>query len=237
MFDALDREHLKNKWDQVQANVKAACERSGRSLDEVHVIGVSKTVEADVMNASIEFGVKILGENRVQEILRKYEDVVDGPQWHLIGHLQTNKVKYIIDRVDMIHSVDSIKLAKEINKQAAKQGKKMKVLIQVDMANEASKFGLPADQVRDLLGQVSELDHIEVEGLMFIAPFIQDQDLIRSYFRAMKDLFESLKTLTYDNVSMKHLSMGMTNDYELAIEEGATLLRVGTGIYGPRDYT
>lgn len=235
MFDQEDREYLDMKWHTVQERVKKACDKAGRSYDEVTVIGVSKTVEADVMNASIEIGVKDLGENRVQEILRKYDDVVLGANWHLIGHLQSNKVKYIISLVDMIHSVDSLKLAQEINKQAKKCDKIMKVLIQVDMADEDSKFGVSPENVRSLVEEMMLLESIEIQGLMFIAPFIKDMEIIRPYFKDMKTLFDSLKDIDHPRVNLKHLSMGMTNDFEIAIEEGATLLRVGTGIYGPRE--
>lgn len=229
-----DQEYLESKWLDVNARVKKACLRAGTRPEDVRVIGVSKTVEADVMNVSIDAGVRDLGENRVQEILRKYEDVKKGAKWHLIGHLQTNKVKYIIDKVAMIHSVDSLKLAREIDKQAKKIETTMDILIQVDMADEASKFGLAPEAVEGLLTSMEDLENIQVRGLMFIAPFVEDVESIRPYFKQMKTLFETLKGLSYKNVAMDHLSMGMTNDFEVAIEEGATLLRVGTGIYGRR---
>lgn len=235
MFNQEDRLHLEKKWQAVEERVELACKRVGRSTEEVTIIGVSKTVEADVINASIEIGVKDLGENRVQEVLRKYDAVSPGVQWHLIGHLQSNKVKYIIPLVTMIHSVDSLKLAKEINKEAKKCDKIMKVLVQVDMAKEDSKFGVAADDVKPLLESMAELENIQIQGLMFIAPFLEDAEGVRPYFKEMKLLFESLKVMNHPRIEMKHLSMGMTNDFEVAVEEGATLLRVGTGIYGKRE--
>ncbi|MCH4890232.1 YggS family pyridoxal phosphate-dependent enzyme [Acidaminobacter sp. JC074] len=228
-------EYIKNNLDEVEERIQAACKRAGRDRSEVQLIAVSKTVEADVMNASIDFGVTDLGENRVQEIRRKYDDV-KAAKWHLIGHLQTNKVKYIIDKVDLIHSVDSYRLAEEISKRAEKHDKIMSILLQVDMANEAQKFGVDSDEVKSLLDEILKLEHVKVEGLMFIAPFVSDPEEVRDYFKSMKNLFDELKANRHERLELKHLSMGMTNDFEVAIEEGATLLRVGTGVYGKRTY-
>lgn len=225
-------EYIKENLSHVEERIEAACKRAGRSRDEITLISVSKTVEADVMNASIGYGVTDLGENRVQEIRRKYDDVKEA-KWHLIGHLQSNKVKYIMDKVSMIHSVDSFKLAEEISKRALDP---MPILIQVDMADEASKFGVSPDDVKDLIQQVLSLENISVQGLMFIAPFVDNPEEVRSYFKAMKTLFDDLKVIDHPNMEFKHISMGMTGDFEVAIEEGATLIRVGTGIYGKRDY-
>jgi len=229
-------DYIKDNLVAVEERIAAACKRAGRDRSEVQLIAVSKTVEADVMNASIEFGVTDLGENRVQEIRRKYDDVMEA-KWHLIGHLQSNKVKYIIDKVHLIHSVDSLKLAEEISKRAGQHEKKMPILLQVDMASEASKFGMAADDVKALLLSILELEHLKVNGLMFIAPFVSNPEDVRGYFKQMKALFDDIKdNIKHERLEMKHLSMGMTNDFEVAIEEGATLLRVGTGVYGKRDY-
>lgn len=229
-------DYIKHNLQRIEERILAACERGGRPRSDVQLIAVSKTVEADVMNASIEFGVTDLGENRVQEIRRKYDDVKEA-NWHLIGHLQTNKVKYIIDKVDLIHSVDSLKLAEEISKRAGQHKKTMPILLQVDMASEASKFGMASEDVKTLLHDILELENIEVNGLMFIAPFVADPEDVREYFKQMKVLFDDIKeNVTHERLRMKHLSMGMTGDFEVAIEEGATLLRVGTGVYGKRDY-
>jgi len=229
-------EYIKKNLDEIELRIQSACDKVGRSRNEVQLIAVSKTVEADVMNASIDVGVTDLGENRVQEIRRKFDDVKEA-RWHLIGHLQSNKVKYIIDKVALIHSVDSLKLAEEINKRAQSHELIMPVLLQVDMALEASKFGVGSSDVYDLVKQVLELKNIRVEGLMFIAPFVDNPEDVREYFKQMKVLFEDIKAkVSHERLDMKHLSMGMTNDFEVAIEEGATLLRVGTGVYGMRNY-
>lgn len=231
-------EYIKHNLDHIEERIQLACKKSGRTREMVQLIAVSKTVEADVMNASIGYGVTALGESKVQEIRRKYDDVEKGPIWHLIGHLQSNKVKYIIDKVGLIHSVDSLKLAEEISKRAVQNDLTMNVLIQVDVANETSKFGVELDAVIVLIKNILELDNIVVEGLMFIAPFVDNSEEVRTYFKEMKNLFDRVKEeIEHPRLNMKHLSMGMTNDFEVAIEEGATLLRVGTGIYGKRDYT
>lgn len=202
---------------------------------EVTLIGVTKTYESDVMNASIAYGISDIGENKVQEIMRKYDDVDSGVKWHLIGHLQTNKVKYIIDKVDLIQSLDSLKLALEINKRAAQIDKIQDVLIQINVAGEAQKYGISPEELPTLLKEVSELSHIRILGLMNIALYTDDEMTLRADFKKMRTLFESLSAYGYDNLDAQHLSMGMSNDYKIAIEEGATMVRVGTKIYGKRD--
>jgi len=230
-------DYLEENLNDIEIRIKNACEKAGRNREEVQLIAVSKTVEADVMNASIDVGVTDLGESKVQEIRRKYDDVKEA-RWHLIGHLQTNKVKYIIDKVDLIHSVDSLKLAKEISKKAITHNKNMSILLQVDMAKETSKFGMASDDVMSLIENILMLPNLIVEGLMFIAPYVANPEEVRIYFKNMKKLFDEIQgNVTHEQLQMKHLSMGMTNDFEVAIEEGATLLRVGTGVYGKRDYT
>lgn len=230
--------YLKENFDDIEKKIQGACDRAGRKRSEVKLIAISKTVEADVMNASIEAGVTALGESKVQEIVRKYDDVKKGVEWHLIGHLQTNKVKYIIEKVDLIHSVDSLKLAKEISKRAGLSNLNMKILIQVDAASEESKFGIDKSEVIELVDEISKLPNIIINGLMFIAPYVDNSEDIRKYFIDMKDIFNEIKYNSDNaNIKMEHLSMGMTNDFEIAIEEGATLVRIGTGIYGKRDYT
>jgi pyridoxal phosphate enzyme (YggS family) len=230
--------YIKDNLNEIEKRIEDACQRSGRSRDEITLIAVSKTVEADVMNASIEFGVNAFGENKVQEIRRKFDDVKKGPKWHLIGHLQTNKVKYIIDKVAMIHSVDSLKLAEEINKRAKMNDLIMDVLIQVDVANEAQKFGCDLKDLKPLVEEMLKLENISIKGLMFIAPFVDNPEEVRVYFKEMKFLFDDLsKSFEHERFEMETLSMGMTGDFEVAIEEGATMIRVGTGIYGKRNYS
>jgi len=203
---------------------------------EVTLIGVTKTYEPDVMNASIAYGITAIGENKVQEIMRKYDDVTEGVKWHLIGHLQTNKVKYIIDKVDLIQSVDSLKLALEINKRAEKINKIQDVLIQINVAGESQKYGVSPEELPTLLNAISELKNIRILGLMNIALYTDDEATLRADFKKMRTLFETLSTYGFDNLVPQHLSMGMSHDYKIAIEEGATMIRVGTKIYGKRTY-
>ena len=177
------------------------------------------------------------GENKVQEIRDKYANISWPVRWHLIGHLQTNKIKYIVDKVALIHSVDSIKLAQAIDKEAAKHDvKEVPILIQVNFAHEDTKFGLNPEDVFDVVKEISALEHVKIKGLMQIAPFVDDPEDNRKYFRAMKQLSVDINNKNFDNVDMSILSMGMTNDYEIAVEEGATMVRVGTAIFGERNY-
>jgi PLP dependent protein len=178
----------------------------------------------------------VVGENKVQEILRKYDAIPDDVQWHLIGHLQTNKVRQILDHVALIHSVDSVHLASEIQKRAEKSGRIVDSLIEVNVAQEESKHGLKLGDVEPLLREIEAMKNIRICGLMTVAPFTDDPEDVRIYFKELKQLFDHLKGVKLENVKMEILSMGMTNDFEVAIEEGATLIRVGTGIFGERDY-
>ena len=229
-------EYLNENIDVVVSNIKNACERSGRKFEEVTLIGVTKTIDEDIINKSIEFGIKNIGENKVQEITRKYDKIDKSVNWHLIGHLQTNKVKYIIDKVSLIHSVDSYKLAEEISKRAVKAEIEMNILIQINVAEEDSKFGINKDNIDEMVENISKLPNIKIQGLMNIAPYYEDNEFVRKYFREMKEIFDRIKNNNYDKVNMNYLSMGMTNDYEIAVEEGANMIRVGTGIYGARNY-
>lgn len=222
--------------DDIRSRIKAACLRSGRDPDSVKLIAVTKTIDAEQINIAVEAGLNILGENRVQEVLHKYEAINGDVSWHLIGHLQTNKVRHIIDRVTLIHSLDSIHLANELQKRASLRNKPVQVLVEVNVGQEATKFGLPPDEVAGFLESLKGMDHIQVRGLMTVAPFLEDPEDDRMIFRRLKDLFEDLKKLNLPNVQMEHLSMGMTHDFEIAVEEGATMVRVGTGIFGTRNY-
>ena len=227
-------EYLKDNIEQIKSqmtNVKRVWSH------EVVLIGVTKTYEADIINASIDYGIRNIGENKVQEIQRKYDDVQKGVLWHLIGQLQTNKVKYIIDKVDLIHSVDSEKLAVEIQKRAEKINKIQDVLIQVNVAGETQKGGIEPDSLPVLLEAISNMPNIRVKGLMNIGLLTDDRELLRHHFKKMRQLFETLPDFRYDNVIAEHLSMGMSSDFDLAIEEGATMIRVGTSIYGKRNYS
>lgn len=221
---------------KVEEKVAAAAERSGRKREDVLLLAVSKTKPVEVIREAVDCGLTSLGENKVQEIMEKYEPMGPGVHWHLIGHLQTNKVKYIIDKVDMIHSVDSLRLAEEIDKRGAAKDIVIPVLIEVNMADEESKFGVKPEEVENLLRQLSQLEHISVKGLMTVAPFVEEPEENRVYFRKMRELLVDMNAKKIDNITMDQLSMGMTGDYEVAIEEGATIVRVGTGIFGERFY-
>lgn len=231
----MPHEYLKTQIEQVRQDIERVCEKFGKSKDSVKLLGVTKTYEADVINASIGYGITDIAENKVQEIQRKYDEVAKGVKWHLIGHLQTNKVKYIIDKVDLIHSVDSFKLASEISKRAESIGKVQDILIQVNVADETQKFGVSPDVLDDLLEQMSTLPNIRICGLMNIAPLVDDPETLRGDFRVMHEHYQRLKHCAYANVEATVLSMGMSNDYEVAIEEGSNMIRVGTKIYGDRN--
>ncbi|MBO6114153.1 MAG: YggS family pyridoxal phosphate-dependent enzyme [Lachnospiraceae bacterium] len=227
---------LKDNLDNVLANIMSACEKSGRNEDEVTLIAVSKTKPLSDIEELMTYGIKEYGENKVQELCDKYENVSSPVNWHLIGHLQTNKVKYIVDKVCLIHSVDSVHLASEIEKQAEKKGVVADILVQVNIAHEDTKFGVDENSVYEMLDSIKDFSHIKVKGLMTIAPFVENPEENRQYFRKMHQLLLDIKSKNIDNIDMSILSMGMTNDYMVAIEEGATMVRVGTGIFGERNY-
>ena len=229
---------LIDQYNQVKENVKQACKRAGRDPREVTIIAVSKTKPLEMIEELRREKVKDFGENKVQELKEKYEKISWPVRWHLIGHLQTNKVKYIVDKAALIHSVDSVHLAKQINKEAAKhQMKEVPILIQVNFAHEDTKFGCSPEEAAEAIREIAALEHVKVKGLMQIAPFVENPEENREYFRAMKQLSVDIENKNFDNVDMSILSMGMTNDYEVAVEEGATMIRVGTGIFGERNYS
>lgn len=228
---------IKENLEEVEARIKRACERSGRERSEVTLISVSKTKPAEMLQEAYDAGSRDFGENKPQEIREKYPQLPTDIRWHMIGHLQRNKIKYIIDKVCMIHSVDSIRLAEAIDEEAKKHGIVMPVLIEVNVAEEESKFGVHLDEVESLIRQISELSNIQVQGLMTIAPFTENAEDNRIYFRKLRNLYVDIKDKNIDNVNMCNLSMGMTGDYEVAVEEGATMVRVGTGIFGARSYS
>ncbi len=219
---------IKENLKIVKDNIKAACDKAGRAYDEVTLIAVSKTKPNEMVMEAYEAGIRNFGENHVQELVGKMDTLPDDIRWHMIGHLQTNKVKYIVGRVYMIHSVDTIKLAREISKEALKKDVTVKITVEVNIAGEASKFGGTLSEGEELVKEISALPGIEVTGLMCVAPYTEDAEENRVYFR-------NLKTLA-DKLGLKELSMGMSGDYEVAIEEGATFVRVGSSIFGARNY-
>ena len=232
-----DYGYISENIENIRKNIDAACKRSGRNPKDVLLLAVSKTVDVDRIKVAVDCGLNSLGENRVQEIMEKYEPMGENVKWHLIGHLQTNKVKYIIDKVELIHSVESIKLAEEINKQAKKHNLVMDVLVEVNMADEESKFGVKPEETEGFIRELALMDNIRVRGLMTVAPNVENGEENRVYFRNMKQLLVDINAKNINNINMDILSMGMTGDYETAVEEGATIVRVGTGIFGKRDYT
>ena len=227
---------IKDQLREVEEKISAACQRAGRNREDVTLIAVSKTKPVETLKEAYDLGIRVFGENKVQELTQKYEVLPKDIHWHMIGHLQTNKVKYIIDKVDLIHSVDSLKLAQTVEKEAAKHGLVKDILIEVNVAEEESKFGLRMEEVIPFLEQISGFSHVRVRGLMTIAPFVENAEENRSIFADLHKLYVDIKKKNIDNVTVSILSMGMTNDYEVAIEEGATMVRVGTGIFGARNY-
>ena len=200
------------------------------------LIAVSKTKPIEMIEEAMEAGARVFGENKVQELCDKYEQLPKDLHWHLIGHLQRNKVKYIVDKAELIHSVDSLKLAEEISKEALKKNVEVNILIEVNVAEEESKFGVSVEETLALVEEIAKLPGIHIQGLMTIAPYTTDPEENRPVFRTLKKLAVDIKKKNIDNVCMDVLSMGMTGDYQVAVEEGATLVRVGTGIFGERNY-
>ena len=227
---------LKDRLEEVEERIQEACRRAGRDRSEVTLIAVSKTKPAEILKEAYDLGIRVFGENKVQELTEKYEVLPKDIRWHMIGHLQTNKVKYIADKVELIHSVDSLKLAETIEKEAAKRHRTIDILVEVNVAEEESKFGLKVEEVIPFIEKVAGFSHINVRGLMTIAPFVENPEKNRSVFADLRKLSVDITEKNIDNVNVSILSMGMTNDYEVAIEEGATMVRVGTGIFGARNY-
>ena len=215
----------------VRQRVARACEKSGRSLEEVRLVCVTKEASIEDARAVLGLGGKDLGENRVQEAVSKYGAIDDKAAWHLVGHLQTNKAKDAVKIFSLIHSVDSIRLAKEIDKEAKKIGKTQDILIQVNVSGEATKFGVTPDEAISLIKEISLYPNISMKGLMTIAPEVDDPQTVRPYFRALKELQNKLNEIRDTKYEIRELSMGMTNDFEVAIEEGSTMVRIGRAIF------
>lgn len=227
---------LSDNLHEVQENIRKACERSGRNPEDVTLIAVSKTKPVSDIEQIYAAGIREFGENKVQEMNDKQKVLPGDINWHMIGHLQRNKVKYIVDNVAMIHSVDSVRLAEEISKEAVKKNVAVDILVEVNVAKEESKFGFYTEDVGQFVEQISKLPGINIKGLMTSAPFVDNPEDNRQYFKKLKDLSVDINAKNIDNVHMDFLSMGMTNDYVVAVEEGATHVRVGTAIFGHRDY-
>lgn len=223
----------------VKKNIETACASVGRSPSEVTLIAVSKTKPLELLREAYDAGARDFGENKVQEMLDKMDQMPSDVRWHMIGHLQRNKVKYIIDKVYMIHSVDSVRLAEEISREALKHGVTVNILAEINIAREESKFGMDPDEAETFVRELAKLPGICLKGLMTIAPYVENGEENRIYFRGLKQLSVDITDKNTDNNSnyiLDTLSMGMTGDYMTAVEEGATYVRVGTGIFGERDY-
>ena len=224
------RDHL----NEVRENIQKACEKAGRSPQEVTLIAVSKTKPLFMLEEAYEAGARDFGENKVQEILEKHPKMPEDARFHMISHLQRNKVKQVLPHAVLIHSVDSYRLAEQISQEAGKLGITAKILLEVNVAKEESKFGMMPEDVEEMAGQIAALPHLQIEGLMTIAPFVDDPEKNRPVFRKLYQLSVDIKKKNIDNVNMGVLSMGMTGDYQVAVEEGSTMIRVGTGIFGAR---
>ncbi len=220
----------------VEERIAAAAKRAGRLREEITLVAVSKTKPVSAIREAMRCGIRDFGENKVQELTEKYEQIAEPLRWHLIGHLQRNKVKYIIGRTVLIHSVDSFRLAAQIEEEAAKKDCDCDILIEVNVSGEESKFGVAPENLTAVVSDIAKLSHVHIRGLMTVAPFVEDPEENRSYFKKMHDLLIDIKSKNIDNVTMEALSMGMSNDYEVAIEEGATIVRIGTSIFGERNY-
>lgn len=222
---------IQENLNEIKANIAASCEKAGRKAEDVTILAVTKTIDADRINEAVSLGLRDLGENRVQELISKYDDIKGDVRWHLIGHLQKNKVKYIADKVCMIHSVESYSLMEEIEKQCSKIDKIMNILIEVNVSGEESKTGIKPSEVLDYVTKASGYPHIRVKGLMTMAPFDAENDELHQIFSKLYEISVDISSKKLDNVSMEHLSMGMTNDYPIAVEENSTIVRVGTGLF------
>jgi hypothetical protein len=226
---------LKQRLEQVRERIRQACESCNRDADSVRLVAVSKTIAAGTVKEAIEAGVTILGENYVQEAREKFKALVRYPvSWHFIGHLQSNKAKYVVRLFDLIHSVDSFKLARELNKQAEKVGKIQQILVQVNISAENTKAGTSADEAPGLISEISQLENLSIRGLMTMPPYFYQPEKVKPFFAALRQLRDQIKAQSLPNVSLDELSMGMTGDFEVAIQEGATLVRIGTAIFGER---
>lgn len=227
-------EQIRENIKTIQQEIEGACIRMGRRREEVTLLAVTKTINPTEMQIAYEEGLCHFAENKVQELVRKQPLFSEGITWHLIGHLQTNKVKAIVGKVSLIHSVDSLRLAEAIDNEAKKINVIQDILVQINVAEEETKFGLKTHEVEELVRQIALLKNVRIQGFMTIAPYVVSAEENRPIFRKMKQIFVDIKEKNIDNVSMNTLSMGMTHDYIVAVEEGATMLRIGTGIFGER---
>lgn len=227
---------IERNISEINKRVEAAAIRSGRSREDILLLAVSKTVDVDRIRQAVDSGLRVLGENRVQELMSKYDVINRDVDWHLIGTLQKNKVKYIIDKVKLVHSLCSMSVANEMQRLCEKNNTYIDVLIEVNVTGEESKSGIPIGEVQHFIDELRHLDRVKVKGLMTIAMYSPNPEDARPCFKELKHLFDELKAVCRDNFEMKYLSMGMSGDFEVAIEEGANMVRVGSAIFGERIY-
>ena len=225
---------VQEQLEEVRQNIRNACERSGRKVEDVTLIAVSKTKPVPMLQEAYDAGARDFGENKVQEILEKEPQLPSDIRWHMIGHLQKNKVRQVIDKAVLIHAVDTVGLAEQIEKEAVKRDLDVSILLEVNVAGEESKFGFAPEEVEEAAREIAKYPHVHIQGLMTIAPFVENSEENRGVFKKLYELYVDMKRKNIDNVTMNVLSMGMTGDYQTAIEEGATMVRVGTGIFGTR---
>ena len=218
----------------IEERIANAASKAGRNAQDIKLIAVSKTVDAERIKQAIEAGATILGENYIQEARNKIKEIGQGARWDFIGHLQSNKAKYAVDLFEMIHSVDRLSLAQEINRVAEKKGKKVRILVQVNISGEETKSGINPQKVRTLIGEIASMSNLSLEGLMTMPPYFDDPEKARPYFTALRELRDSILQESIGNFSLQELSMGMSGDFEVAIEEGSTMVRIGTAIFGER---
>jgi pyridoxal phosphate enzyme (YggS family) len=237
----MDYDYIEDNLIKLRRKIEKVCKGCGRNPSEIHLIAVSKTFPADAIASALDFNQLDFGENKVQELISKQKILEDRIlNWHLIGHLQTNKVKYIVPFVYLIHSVDSYKLALKIHSEAAKLNKSVKCLVQVNTSGEEQKSGCGVQETLKIIKEISSLENVKIRGLMTIARMInnakddKEREDVRNNFRTLKNLFEEIKSMDIPGVKMKYLSMGMTQDYDIAVEEGSNMLRIGTAIFGER---
>ena len=221
-------------YRKIVDRISEAAEKAGRHPQDIKLLAAAKSQSVDLVRAAIAAGVRLIGENYLQEAESKRQVISEPVEWHMIGHLQRKKAKAALNTFDLVESLDSLALALELDKEGRKRGKTVRTFIEVNLGDEQSKSGIGRDQVAELVKRVGELSHVRVEGLMAVPPFNEDPEQVRPYFRALKDLQAELACLGIPNVSLTELSMGMTHDYFIAVEEGATMVRIGTALFGPR---
>lgn len=222
---------IKDNIKDINNRIKLACKKAGREPEEITLVAVTKGVDPYKISEASIYGIKDIGENRVQEALKKRLSVMPGIKWHMVGHLQTNKVRDAVDMFGLIHSLDSAELARRIDKEAGKKGKMLDVLVQVNASGEESKYGVKPEDVTNFLREISALENISVKGLMTITPLADDPETVRPYLRKLREISESVKSEAIPNIEMRYLSMGMSQDYQVAIEEGANMIRIGTALF------